>query len=92
MVRFSVQARGELLLQVSDDGPGIAVEDRAKMFERFRRGAEVTATGSGLGLAIVASAACQLGSGVEVSEGLGGRGVGFGLRWRPLSISKADLF
>jgi signal transduction histidine kinase len=44
------------LLEVIDDGPGIAVEDRLKIFERFTRLDDARATehgGAGLGLAIV---------------------------------------
>jgi len=42
------------LLQVADQGPGIAEEDLTHVFERFYRSPEARATpGSGLGLAIV---------------------------------------
>ncbi|GAB2963017.1 HAMP domain-containing histidine kinase [Amycolatopsis acidiphila] len=42
-------------LVVGDDGPGIAEEDREKVFQRFYRAADARAMpGSGLGLAIVA--------------------------------------
>ncbi len=46
-------ARTQVLLEVEDNGPGIAVEERGHVFERFYRilGSEVE--GSGLGLAIV---------------------------------------
>jgi signal transduction histidine kinase len=42
-----------LHLEVADDGPGIAVADRDRVFDRFYRGAGTDGTGStGLGLAI----------------------------------------
>jgi len=47
---------GQLVLRVADDGPGVPVADRARIFERFTRldDARVAdAGGSGLGLAIV---------------------------------------
>jgi two-component system, OmpR family, sensor histidine kinase PrrB len=53
-VRLSITAHG---VTVDDDGPGIAPEDRERVFERFARGATTTAPGSGLGLAIVAQQA-----------------------------------
>jgi signal transduction histidine kinase len=79
---------GDCVLDVSDDGPGIAPDDRAHVFERFRRGAAsaTAASGSGLGLAIVQAAARQLGAHIELKEGLrndaGGHGLSVTLRWR----------
>ncbi|TCO12217.1 signal transduction histidine kinase [Kribbella steppae] len=51
------ESDGSVVLTVSDDGPGIAVEDRARVFDRFVRlnPARSRGTGgSGLGLSIVA--------------------------------------
>jgi signal transduction histidine kinase len=42
-----------VLLIVADNGPGIPVGDRERVFDRFYRGADVDVPGSGLGLAIV---------------------------------------
>lgn len=39
-------------LEVADDGPGIAPEDRERIFSRFWRGSDTRTRGSGLGLAI----------------------------------------
>lgn len=80
-VRLDMAEPGWQYLRVSDDGPGIALPDRLRMFERFRRGRNAMATGSGLGLAIVASAARQLQARVEVGDGLNGQGVSFTLTW-----------
>ncbi|MGR4870810.1 sensor histidine kinase [Variovorax sp. LARHSF232] len=74
------EAGGELHVRVQDDGPGIAQALHAKIFERFYRGADHEARGSGLGLAIVRQAALRMGGGVEIGEGLDGRGVGFVVR------------
>ena len=44
-------ASARLRLTITDDGPGVAETDRARLFERFARGADVRADeGSGLGL------------------------------------------
>jgi len=52
-VRIAARAEVEtLVLEVSDDGPGIPVEERAWVFERFTRGERATGGGTGLGLAI----------------------------------------
>ncbi|PZF76218.1 hypothetical protein DK847_13520 [Aestuariivirga litoralis] len=63
---------GEMLLSVSDDGPGIALPDMGKIVERGRRLDEGT-EGSGIGLAIVndIADACNLRTTFGPSE-LGG--------------------
>ena len=56
-------------LAVEDDGPGIAVSERERIFERFARGsASRNSTGSGLGLAIVAEHARALGGEARVEN------------------------
>jgi diguanylate cyclase (GGDEF)-like protein/PAS domain S-box-containing protein len=47
---------GEVTLTVADDGPGVPIELREAVFERFRQGDDGPGTGSGLGLAIVREA------------------------------------
>ena len=77
LVRVTVtETGGSVHLTVDDDGPGIAPEDRAKVFERFTRLDEARARdtgGSGLGLAI-AKATVEAGGGtIQVDEStLGG--------------------
>jgi len=66
-------ARGAPLLRVDDDGPGIAADQRERVFDRFQRGEGVDAPGSGLGLAIVRAAARQQGASVGLGDSpLGG--------------------
>lgn len=53
----SVQANGtELLVLVDDEGPGVPLEDRERIFERFatNRTARGSSSGTGLGLALAA--------------------------------------
>jgi signal transduction histidine kinase len=53
--RVTVTARseaGRLVIEVADEGPGIPVEERHRVFERFTRGDRSTGGGTGLGLAI----------------------------------------
>jgi signal transduction histidine kinase len=76
-------AQGVRLL-VRDNGPGIALADRKRVFERFQRGNGVSAPGSGLGLSVVAAAAQQLGARIDLTDGLHGRGLGVRLQWRPV--------
>ena len=52
-VHVSCRCSGEQVeLEVRDEGPGIAVEDRERVFDRFTRGERAAGGGTGLGLAI----------------------------------------
>lgn len=60
---------GHAVLEVADSGPGIAVEDRRHVFERFYRSSEARPLpGSGLGLSIVKQVAERHGGSVWVGE------------------------
>jgi signal transduction histidine kinase len=48
-----VERNGYLELEVADNGPGIPIADRAKVFDRFYRGKNPGHSGTGLGLSIV---------------------------------------
>jgi signal transduction histidine kinase len=68
---------GTAVLEVGDDGPGIPVEMREQVFDRFVRGDgpadTATSGGSGLGLAIVRAVAHAHGGSVEIGDSpLGG--------------------
>ncbi|MGZ8582649.1 MAG: sensor histidine kinase [Actinomycetota bacterium] len=60
-------------VRVSDQGPGIASEDRERVFEAFYRGSTIPDTaGSGLGLAIANAIVTAHGGRIWVEEGTGG--------------------
>jgi two-component system, OmpR family, sensor histidine kinase TctE len=61
-------------LEVEDDGPGIPVEERPRVLERFHRAPSATGVGSGLGLAIVHDIVVLHGARFELGSGGGGRG------------------
>jgi signal transduction histidine kinase len=66
----SRECDGDSILVVSDDGPGIAAEHRAAVFERFTRLDEARsrdAGGAGLGLAIVRDIVARHGGAVSVT-------------------------
>ena len=61
-ILISSDDSGNLLLIVDDNGPGVGVSERLRIFERFARGtASRNSVGSGLGLAIVSEHARALG-------------------------------
>jgi signal transduction histidine kinase len=53
----SALENGSARLWVSDDGPGVPPDERARIFERFARGSSAAGDGHGLGLAIVRAVA-----------------------------------
>src|SRR3989440_581789 len=61
-------AHGRAEIAVTDGGPGISVEDRAELFERFYRGDSTKASGSGLGLAIAKELAELMGGRIELES------------------------
>lgn len=62
-----------VLLEVTDQGPGIADEDLPRVFDRFYRADRArTMPGSGLGLAIVRQVAVRHGGAVWAGRGPGG--------------------
>jgi len=61
----------QIRLVIDDDGPGIAPDLRAGIFDRGRRGDE-SKPGSGLGLAIVRDIAALYGGQVEIDDAPGG--------------------
>ena len=65
-------AAAEALLEVSDEGEGVAADLAPGMFERFRKGRSGS-PGSGLGLAIVSEVARSHGGSVGFAPGAGCR-------------------
>jgi two-component system phosphate regulon sensor histidine kinase PhoR len=79
-VELSGRAEGdEYLLQVSDNGAGIASADLPRVFERFYRAPGRSVEGTGLGLALVKHIAQEHGGTVTVASELG-RGSTFTVR------------
>ncbi len=65
----------EAELSVTDTGPGIPVEERQRVFDRFYRGPHAAVPGSGLGLALVRRIADRHHARVDLDEGESGRGL-----------------
>ena len=74
---------GEAWLEVEDNGPGIAPQERQRVLERFVRGSAAEGPGSGLGLAIVRDIAQLHGGQVELLDGAQGRGLMVRVRFEP---------
>ena len=55
-------------LRVADDGPGIAADAQARVFDRFYRLEGSLASGSGLGLAIASELATLMGGRLELES------------------------
>jgi two-component system OmpR family sensor kinase len=72
---------GGVILRVEDTGPGIPIEDRERVFERFYRIAGNEVQGSGLGLAIVKQIVQRHGALVEIETGQNGAGTIFSIKF-----------
>ena len=70
----------EAVVCVDDDGPGIPMAERDKVFERFYRSPATRAEGCGLGLAIVRALAVQQGATVKLADVPGKPGLRVELR------------
>jgi two-component system sensor histidine kinase MtrB len=72
---------GAVRVTVDDEGNGVALDERTRVFERFFRGSAAgrrgTGSGSGLGLALVAEHVHLHGGTVWVEDGPNGRGARF---------------
>jgi len=75
-VEIEVAVRGDkIVLTVTDNGPGIPADERARVFDRFYRGSTANAQGCGLGLSIVKRVAELHQAVVELADVPGGRGL-----------------
>jgi K+-sensing histidine kinase KdpD len=85
------RADAEILVAVSDDGPGIAADDMPYIGARFFRGGDLNARprGLGLGLALASSALELHGSSLEV-QSEEGRGSRFAFRLTALRATVAE--
>jgi two-component system, OmpR family, sensor kinase len=71
------------MLTVTDDGPGIPLTERDRVFDRFYRRPGTTPGGSGLGLAIVRAIAQAHGASVVLGDAPGGRGLSVTVQFPP---------
>lgn len=72
-----IETKREVILRVTDTGPGIPVELRERVFERFFRILGTAAPGSGLGLAIVSQIAELHHAQIHLSTPSAGKGLQF---------------
>jgi signal transduction histidine kinase len=80
--RVTVAPEGNgVAIDVVDEGPGIAVEDRTRVFSRFWRSGP--GAGSGLGMFIVAGIVDEHGGSLEITDGPADRGANIRV-WLPV--------
>ncbi len=70
-----------VLLEVEDDGPGLAPDKRTAVLSRFERGGRTDASGTGLGLPIVEEIARLHGARLCLGEGRAGLGLKVQIRF-----------
>ncbi len=72
-------------LRVVDTGPGIAPEERQRVFDRFYRTPGTAPSGSGLGMAIIKTIADAHGATITLDSGPGGRGLAVNVSFPPVA-------
>jgi two-component system sensor histidine kinase TctE len=88
--RVTVRVGEDATLCVEDNGYGIPVEERERVFERFHRLLGNEAHGNGLGLAIVREIAELHNASVIVTEGAGGQGALFRVQFMAMPATEAS--
>ena len=76
-------------VRIVDDGPGVPLEEREKVFHRFHRGEAVKVSGSGLGLAIVRSVAERHGCLILMCDPVNGTGLVFTIYFASPTLNDA---
>ncbi|MBY0335749.1 MAG: PAS-domain containing protein [Acetobacteraceae bacterium] len=79
------EAGGQLRVEVTDEGPGVPLPERERLFADFVRLAPGSVEGTGLGLAISARLTALMGGRIGVGDNPGGRGAMF---WVELPIQE----
>ncbi len=83
-------ADGGALLRVTDTGPGIAADERERVFDRFYRGRTAAGEGSGLGLAIARRIAQAHRGRLSLHDATGGAGLQAVLWLPPAAVAPAS--
>lgn len=91
-VRVATAEGGQCRLSISDDGPGIPVAERARIFERFHRLLGTQQDGSGLGLAIVSEIALMHGARITLEDDADGVGNTFSVFFPLAAVSGLTAF
>lgn len=86
-VRVGLAEGHQCRLAISDDGPGIPVAERARIFERFHRLLGTQQDGSGLGLAIVSEIALMHGARITLEDDTDGVGNTFSVFFPLATVS-----
>ena len=74
----TVTDAGEVAITIADHGPGVAEDDRARLFRRFERGADrPTGEGSGLGLYVSRELCRAMGGDLVLEPASPDRGAAF---------------
>lgn len=90
-IEIRCRSKGEkTFLEIADNGPGIAPEERERVFDRFYRALGTKTSGTGLGLAIVKRIVDIHRGKIAIDDGLDGRGTTFRLVFPRLGMKLND--
>lgn len=86
-IRTYTIEQDQSVIEIADNGPGIAPEERQRVFDRFYRALGTKTSGTGLGLAIVKRIVDIHHGTIDISDGLDGRGTTFKIVLPKLGVS-----
>ncbi|OIQ64179.1 sensor histidine kinase YycG [mine drainage metagenome] len=96
LVRVGINAEGDVLISIADNGPGIPPEERTVIFERFAQASNNTRSfsGSGYGLFNAAHMVRSHFGEITITDGLDGKGVCFNMQIPaiPFPMDKIAIF
>lgn len=86
-IRTKTNEKNEAIIEIADNGPGIAEDERQRVFDRFYRALGTKTSGTGLGLAIVKRIVDIHHGSIIITDGLDGRGTTFRITLPKLGAS-----
>ncbi len=89
-IRTRTETGSNAVIEIADNGPGIAENERQRVFDRFYRALGTQTSGTGLGLAIVKRIVDIHHGHIEIADGLDGRGTTFRITLPKLGAAQKD--
>lgn len=81
-IRVNVELHSNFLtLGILDNGPGVSIEERSRLTDRFFRSSNAKTAGNGLGLSVASRIVAHCGGSIAFHSGINGQGLGVTVRF-----------